>query len=133
MNAFDLIVTVALGSTLATVALSSSVAWSEGALRLGVLVVLEFVVAWSSVHMSWVRRAVTSEPTVLLRNGQPDRAALAGQRITEASLRQAVRSSGIGGLKLVAAVVLECNGTISVTLTSQLGSGSAITGAVAPA
>jgi len=131
LNAFDFIVTVALGSTLATVALSSSVAWSEGALALGLLAALQFVVAWSSVHVPWVRSAVTSAPTVLLRDGQPDLAALARQRITEESLRQAVRSAGIGGLERVSAVVLECNGTISVISTSQLGSGSALTGLVA--
>ena len=109
LNAFDFIVTVALGSTLATVALSSSVAWSEGALALGLLAALQFVVAWGSVHVAWVRGAVTSAPTVLLRDGQLDLAALARQRITEESLRQAVRSAGIGGLELVSAVVLECD------------------------
>lgn len=126
LNAFDFIVTVALGSTLATVALSNSVAWSEGALALALLAALQFVLAWSSVRVPWVRSAVTSAPTVLLRDGQADLAALGRQRITRESLQQAVRSSGIGGLELVAAVVLECNGTISVIPASQLGSGSAI-------
>ncbi len=133
LNAFDFIVTVALGSTLATTALSGPVAWTEGALALALLAFLQFVVAWSSVHLPGVRRAVTSAPTVLLRDRQPDLEALARQRITEESLRQAVRSSGIGGLELVASVVLECNGTISVISTSQLGSGSALSGAAARA
>ena len=125
LNAFDFIVTVALGSTLATVVLSSPVAWVEGALALALLAVLQLVVAWVSVHVRWVRDAVTSTPTVLLRDGIPDRDALTRQRISEQSVRQAVRSAGIGGLELVAAVVLEPNGTISVVPTSQFGSGSA--------
>lgn len=128
LNAFDFIVTVALGSTLATVALSDSVAWAEGALALGLLAALQFVVAWAAVHMSWFRRAVTSAPTVLLRDGKPDRSALLRQRISEESLRQIVRSAGIGGLELVAAVILESNGKISVIPSNQLGSGSAIAG-----
>lgn len=128
LNAFDFIVTVALGSTLATVALSSSVAWSEGALALGLLVALQFVLAWSSVHVPGVRRAVTASPTVLLRDGRPDREALARQRVTEESLEQAVREAGIGGMELVAAVVLEGNGTMSVIPNSQCGSGSALSG-----
>lgn len=41
LNAFDFIVTVALGSTLATVLLSSSVAWAEGALALALLAALQ--------------------------------------------------------------------------------------------
>ncbi len=126
LNAFDFIVTVALGSTVATVVLSSTVAWTEGALALGLLAALQFVVAWASVHLSWWRRAVTSTPTLLLRDGQPIHEALARQRISEASLRQTVRSAGIGGLELVAAVVLEPNGTLSVIATGQAGSGSAI-------
>lgn len=128
LNAFDFIVTVAFGSTLATVALSNSVAWSEGALALALLAALQFVVAWAAVHMSWFRRAVTSAPTVLLRDGEPDHAALLSQRISEESLHQIVRSAGVGGLELVAAVVLESNGKISVITESQLGSGSAVPG-----
>ena len=43
LNAFDLVVTVALGSTLATVLLNSDVSLSEGVLALVVLVALQFV------------------------------------------------------------------------------------------
>jgi MYXO-CTERM domain-containing protein len=37
LNAFDFVVTVALGSTLATVLLNSDVSWSDGALALVML------------------------------------------------------------------------------------------------
>ncbi len=126
LNAFDFIVTVALGSTLATVALNRSVTWSEGAVALGLLAALQFIVAWSSVRVPWFRRAVTSGATVLLRDGQPLHDALARERISVHSLRQAVRSSGLGGLELVASVILEPNGTLSVIPTSAIGSGSAL-------
>ena len=42
LNAFDLVVTVALGSTLATILLSKDVSWSEGAVALGGLALLQF-------------------------------------------------------------------------------------------
>ncbi len=126
LNAFDFVVTVALGSTLATILLTNSVAWAEGALALGVLAALQFVAAWASVHASWFRRAVTSGPTILLRDGRPDQAALVRQRISQESLDQAVRNAGIGGLDLVAAVVLETNGRISVIPNSQFGNGSTL-------
>jgi uncharacterized membrane protein YcaP (DUF421 family) len=128
LTAFDFIVTVALGSTLATVALSSSVAWSEGVLALGLLAALQFVVVWCSVHVPWMRSALTSAPTVLLRDGQPDLAALARQRITEESLLQAVRSAGIGGLELVSAVVLECNDTITSSPPASTAAGQPLRG-----
>ena len=44
MNAFDLVVTVALGSTLATILLSSAVALAEGLLAFVVLISLQFAV-----------------------------------------------------------------------------------------
>ncbi len=97
LNAFDFIVTVALGSTLATVALSETVSWSEGALALALLALLQLVAAWVSVHVPAVRRTITSEPTVLLRHGQVDHAALRQERISEQSLRQAVRAPGRAG------------------------------------
>ncbi len=126
LNAFDFVVTVAFGSTLATVMLSSSIALAEGVLALGLLAVLQLVLALASVHVPWVRKAVTSTPTLLLRDGVPDAEACKRERISEAGLRQVVRSSGIGGLEKVAAVVLETNGSISVIPTSDLGSGSAL-------
>ena len=50
MNAFDLVVTVSLGSTLATIALSADVALAQGLLALALLIALQFVMTWSSVR-----------------------------------------------------------------------------------
>lgn len=126
LNAFDFIVTVALGSTLATIALSSTVAWVEGALTLTLLAAMQFGVAWLTVRFSWARRSVTSEPTLLVLHGQPLLGALVRERIARQSLDQAVRSAGVGGLELVSAVVLETNGTLSVVTNDKLGSGAAM-------
>jgi uncharacterized membrane protein YcaP (DUF421 family) len=56
LNAFDLVVTVALGSTLATVLLTKDVALADGALAFALLIALQFVVTWSSVRVGWLRR-----------------------------------------------------------------------------
>jgi uncharacterized membrane protein YcaP (DUF421 family) len=50
LNAFDLVVTVALGSTLATVLLSKSVALVEGVLAMVLLVLLQYAITWLSVR-----------------------------------------------------------------------------------
>ena len=126
LNAFDFIVTVALGSTLATIALSSTVAWAEGALTLALLAALQFLVAWLSVRFPWVRRAVTSEPAVLVRDGHLVPATLVRERISEESLHQAVRSAGLGSVQQVSAVVVETNGTLSVIAKDKLGSGTSL-------
>jgi uncharacterized membrane protein YcaP (DUF421 family) len=126
LNAFDLVVTVALGSTLATILLSADVAWTEGLTAFVVLVLLQLLVSWVTAHGGPGRSVVTARPTTVLRDGVVDEAALTAQRLTVDELRQAVRSSGVGGLDKVARVVLEADGTLSVVTTSQLGDGTAL-------
>ncbi len=126
LNAFDLVVTVALGSTLATVLLSEDVSWAEGAVALGVLGLLQLAVSQVTVRLARSRGLVTAEPTLVLRDGVVLDGALRSQRLTRSELRQAVRSSGAGGLEAVAAVVLESDGTLSVITRDRLGSGSAL-------
>lgn len=126
LNAFDLVVTVALGSTLATILLNRDVSWTEGALAVALLAGLQFVVAWASARLSRGRSVVTAPPTLLLREGRPIPAALRGQRVTMSEVRQAVRATGNGDLSSVAAVVLESDGTLSVVTRASLGNGSAL-------
>lgn len=126
LNAFDFVVTVALGSTLATVLLSSEVSWAEGVVALALLAGLQFVIAWLTTRWQPLRKAITSSPQVLLRDGAVDHAALRKARLSEAEVRQAVRSSGAGDLADVAVVVLETNGSISVISESRRGNGSAL-------
>lgn len=129
LNAFDLVVTIALGSTLATIALSSDVAIVEGVTAFAVLVALQYVVAWSSTRSTPLTKAVRSAPVAVVRDGDILHGVIKAQRLTVAEVHQAVRSSGIGGMELVAAVVLETDGTMSVVASEQRGSGSAMPGA----
>lgn len=126
LNAFDFVVTVSLGSTLATALLSSDTSLSEGVLALALLAALQFLMAWVSAHWPWARQVFTSRPALLLVDGHLQCEALRRNRLSESEVRQAVRQQGIGDLSQVRAVVLETNGTLSVIPTSQYGSGSAM-------
>ena len=126
MNAFDFVVTVALGSTLATILLSSDVSWLEGAVALSLLAGLQFIVAWLSTKWGVVRRGITARPALLVSEGVVLHDALRRNRITESQIAQAIRSDGYGDVALVAAVVLEPNGNLSVIGTSSRGDGSAL-------
>lgn len=121
MNAFDLVVTVALGSTLASILLSRDVSVVEGGAALTLLVGLQLAATWLSARFRLVRRVLKSEPTLLVIDGRMLTGAMLAQRVTDGEIRQAVRSSGIGALDRVAAVVLETDGTFSVVPTSQAG------------
>lgn len=132
MNAFDLIVTVALGSTLATVLLSKDIALAEGALAFALLIGLQFAVTWSSVRARWVRRLATGEPLMLLYDGELLPAALRKARVTEDELRAAVRSAGACSLGTLHAVVLETDGSFSVVRPGEGGKGSSLAGVHGP-
>jgi uncharacterized membrane protein YcaP (DUF421 family) len=114
MNAFDLVVTVALGSTLATILLSSDVALVEGLSAFFLLIALQWVVAWTSVRWPLVEQAVKSSPTVLVKDGTLLREAMKGQRVSDEEVRAAVRSAGVAAIDDVAEVVLETDGSFSV-------------------
>jgi len=127
MNAFDLVVTVAFGSTLATITLNQDVAVVEGLLALALLVTLQFAITWSSVRWRKVRRFVTGEPSLLFHRGQCLVGALRRARVTEDEIRAAIRGAGYAGLDEVEAVVLETDGSFSVLRKSE-GLDSTLTG-----
>ena len=132
MNAFDFVVTVALGSTLATIVLNKDIALAEGALAFALLIGLQFIVTWSSLRARWVRRLVTGEPTLLLRHGQFVLSALRAERVTEDEIRAAVRAAGHASLENTAAVVLETDGSFSVIAGNPEGGQIGVTGVPGP-
>jgi uncharacterized membrane protein YcaP (DUF421 family) len=129
LNVFDFVVTVALGSILATALLSSTVSWADGATAFALIAALQFVIAWISSRWRGARRILTSEPVLLLSDGVMRPEALRRARLAESEVRQAIRS-GSGDIADVGAVVLETNGKVSVISASKMGDGSALAGVV---
>jgi uncharacterized membrane protein YcaP (DUF421 family) len=113
LNAFDFVVTVALGSTLATVLLSDTVSLVDGVTALALLVALQYAVARASVRSAAIERLVKSEPTLVYHHGFLP-SAMRRERVTADELREAARKKGHARLEQVVAVVLETDGTLSV-------------------
>lgn len=118
LNAFDFIVTIAIGSTLASVITTRSLSLLEGITALGLLVGLQYLVTATSVRWKGFHRAVTAEPTLLLRNGAPLVAAMKRQRITADELEAAVRQAGGRVLQDADVVILETDGSLTGVLRS---------------
>ena len=114
LNAFDLVVTVALGSTLATVLLSSDVAMAEGALAFVMLALLQWIVTRLSIASAAVRKLVRAEPRLLARDGAYLEDAMRRERVTRDELDEALRKQGAGRIEDVSAVILETDGSLSV-------------------
>ncbi len=127
-NAFDLIVTVALGSTLATVLLTRSVALVEGIVGMGLLIMLQYAITWLSVRSRRIHGAIKATPTLLLRDGTLCHDAMRRQRVTTSELQAAVRGQGHASLEAIDAVLLETDGTFSVITSGWDGSRNAMEG-----
>lgn len=118
MNAFDLIVTVALGSTLATILLTERVALIEGVVGMALLIGLQWSVTWLSVRSPTVSDLVKSEPVLLLFDGRMLSGQMRRARVTEDEVLAAIRGHGSASLDDVRAVVLETDGSFSVVRRS---------------
>lgn len=119
MNAFDLIVTVSLGSTLATMLLSKSVALAEGITALTLLLFLQFAITWLSVRFPNFRKLVRSEPSLLYHNGAFMDETMKRQRVSRDEVLQVVRSKGMPAMHELGSVIMETDGSFSVLPKSK--------------
>jgi uncharacterized membrane protein YcaP (DUF421 family) len=113
LNAFDFIVTIAYGSTLATTLLSPDVKLADGVAAFLVLTMLQLVVTFASVRFKPMLKAIKASPTRLVRNGLMLHDVMRRERVTEEEVMQSVRSAGKASLAKID-VVLETNGKLSV-------------------
>lgn len=132
LNAFDLIVTVALGSTLATILLSRDVPLLQGLAAFGVLVGLQFLITWTSVRWEKVAHVAKSEPRALLYRGRVLHEALREERVLEPELRASIREHGYARYEDVDLVVLETDGSLSAVGSLPDSVGDAVRGLGVP-
>ena len=114
LNAFDLVVTVALGSTLASVITSEQLPLANGVLALALLILLQFTVAWVIARWERMRGMVKSEPTLVFYGGEFIDTAIRESRLNQEEILAIIRSSGSEDIRRIQAIVLETDGSFSV-------------------
>lgn len=114
MNAFDFVVTIALGSMLATILLSKDVPLLEGVFALFILMALQYAVTWTSVRSPRFRSWIKAEPQTLLRNGVFVEDAMRRERVTRDEIMAAMRKAGHDDPARIRLVMLETDGSMSV-------------------
>jgi|SRR5690606_16626126 len=114
MNAFDFIVTIALGSTLATVLLNKDVALADGVLAFAVLIFLQYVITYFSARSRRVSGLVKSTPTLLVYKGRMLERAMKKERIAKDEIFAIVREKGFSSLEKIDAIVLETDGSLTL-------------------
>ena len=114
LNAFDMLVTVALGSLLGATTVSDSVPLTEGMLAIATLLLLQWLVSRGSVASSHIRKLVRGSPRLLVDGGQFRSDAADRERVTRAEVEEAMRKAGFGRFEEIEALVLETDGSFSV-------------------
>jgi len=122
MREFDFIVTVALGSTLASVLLTKEISLMDGVVAMGILIGLQYILAYVSVRSKTFSKLISSEPTLIFYKGNFLWSALRKERVTEAEVRSILRNNGIVSIEGVEAVVMESNGQFTVVKEGNLTS-----------
>jgi uncharacterized membrane protein YcaP (DUF421 family) len=126
LSAFDFVVTVALGSTLATVLLDKNVALAEGVAAFAVLIYAQYAITALSVRSRAVRKLVKSEPRLLAYRGKLLEDALREERVTAEEIHAVVRGGGYASLEQTGAVILETDGSMHALEFSVEGSNAAL-------
>ena len=114
MNALDLLVTVAVGSTIPAVLLSREVTFWPGLIALSAPLLMQIVIVWLASRSERIERVIKSHPAMLLYDGKPLPHMLKHEMITEEEVREAIRKAGLISIEDAKAVVLEVDGNLSV-------------------
>ena len=114
LSIFDFVIIIALGSAVGDPMFYEDVPLLYGMVVVAVVVGLERVLALLTSRQARVELMVDSSPTVLVREGVVDYAALRHELMSVSELFQALRVDGIEQLDDVALAVLEPSGHISI-------------------
>lgn len=114
MNNFDWIVTVAIGSLVATGLVSSSVTLAESAVAIAVLFGLQYALTHAARRSRGIERMLKAKPKILFADGEFRQDALDEERVTRSEVLAAIREQGYRRLDEVHYVILESDARFSV-------------------
>ena len=114
MNAFDFIITVALGSIYGRILTAKSVSYFESVTAFLLIITLQYIVTFMGMKIPAIRKFTTSQPSLLFYNGEFLYKNLKKERLNKDEILSAVRAQNISSLKNVEAIVFETTGSISV-------------------
>ena len=114
MNAFDLVVTVAIGSAFASTVISKAVTLIDGVVAFTVLLVLQRAFAALAIRLGWFGQYLKAQPLLIVYRGAISWDAAKKEQLGNLEILGALRSKGIAAVEDVLAMVLEPDGSFSV-------------------
>jgi uncharacterized membrane protein YcaP (DUF421 family) len=121
LSAFDLVITVALGSLVANTIASDDPSYAQGATALVTLLALQVAIGWSGRRIPALRRLLVFEPEVIVRDGTTRLpTGITTSQLTEEELDSRLRQQGVFDRSDLALVVLEPTGDLSIRRSGDL-------------
>ena len=114
MNAFDIVVTVAVGSSFATAVTSKNVTLADGIAAFILLLVLQRLFAALAIRLGWFGRYLKAQPLLIIYRGVILWNAAKKEQLGEMEILGGLRNQGIAAIEDVLAMVLEPDGSFSV-------------------
>ena len=119
MSSFDFAMTIAVGSLLASTAVTKSTTVLQGGVALFCLFFLQTAIAFLRRKISWFSTAIDNQPILLMHGEQILHDNLRRAHLSEDDLRAKLREANVLNYTQVKAVVFETTGDISVLHTNQ--------------
>ena len=122
-NAFDVIITVAVGSCLASAVMTKDITLADGVVAFSLLLILQRLFAGLALCLGWFGRYVKNQPLLIIYRGAIlwDRAR--EEQLGELEIFGALRNAGVAAVENVLALVLEPDGSFSVVPMGALKPG----------
>ena len=114
LNSFDWIITVVVGSLMASGILLDNVLLLDAIIAMVVIALCQWIVTFAVTRTRLASRVIKAEPALMLHEGKMLRKTMKHARISEEEVRMALRENGIVDLDGAQWVVLETNGQLSV-------------------
>ncbi len=132
MSAYDLIVTVALGSLIAQIPLTRSISVVDGLVAIGAYLALQELTSWAQARSSRLHHLVRERPNLVVWDGKLLTDRMRDINVTPDEVRAAIRRAGMISMSQVQAVVLENDGEWSVMGRSDAADLSTMVGLEIP-
>jgi uncharacterized membrane protein YcaP (DUF421 family) len=114
MTPFDLVVILLIANSVQNAMVGTDSSVTGGLIAAGVLLGLNYALAWSRERVPWLRQAVEGTPTLLINNGKFVTRNMRREGIDPEEMLTAIREHGFGDASDVKVAVLEVDGSISI-------------------
>lgn len=114
MNSFDWIVTVGMGSIVASTIILEGVTLLEGAFSILLLLLLQFCLTYSVTHWAFAQRVLKTSPQLMLYKGEFITDNMKKERVLKSEVFAAIRRHSYKSTEDIYAVVLETDASFSV-------------------